>query len=373
MVEETAETKWKDWTTQWASALKAFQLPAMLTPKTADAQINAIDDMREAAGRINDLRHERIEKIERDIRAFEQGVAALVRAVAPQLTEMDAEDAVLDLEGLVTEAKCIRDVAVAKETALGRLQKKIDECHESCRDARDVIGRLQAAAHVEAIDALRTAIRRSDDMRRLQTELDRLTDAVAQDGDGLSIAALSDECAATDLDAIAAKEQTVTQEVEELRERGLWKRARTEAMPGGNSKPSAAMTARRGALPIDRQRSPKSRRSPDLLLQWAIDRYRCEKQAPMLKRAGELFAILTGGSFQTLQLEFDADDNVELAGIRQDGRRVAVAGMSDGTMDQLYLALRSRRSRTMPSRCRSSRTTCSSTSMTSARRRASGS
>jgi uncharacterized protein YhaN len=60
----------------------------------------------------------------------------------------------------------------------------------------------------------------------------------------------------------------------------------------------------------------------------------------VIKRAGELFAVLTSGSFQTLQLEFDEDDHVELAGIRQDGRRVAVAGMSEGTMDQLYLALR---------------------------------
>jgi uncharacterized protein YhaN len=57
-------------------------------------------------------------------------------------------------------------------------------------------------------------------------------------------------------------------------------------------------------------------RSAILLLQWAIDRYRREKQAPMLKRAGELFAMLTSGSFQTLQLEFDEDDNAELAGIR---------------------------------------------------------
>jgi uncharacterized protein YhaN len=81
-------------------------------------------------------------------------------------------------------------------------------------------------------------------------------------------------------------------------------------------------------------------RSAVLVLRWAIDRYRREKQAPMLKRSGELFAILTGGSFQTLQLAFDDDDNVELAGIRQDGKRVLVAGMSDGTTDQLYLALR---------------------------------
>ncbi len=81
-------------------------------------------------------------------------------------------------------------------------------------------------------------------------------------------------------------------------------------------------------------------RSAIALLQWAIDRYRREKQAPMLKRAGELFAILTCGSFQTLQLEFDDHDNAQLAGIRQDGRRVPVSGMSTGTADQLYLALR---------------------------------
>jgi len=43
---------------------------------------------------------------------------------------------------------------------------------------------------------------------------------------------------------------------------------------------------------------------------------------------GELFAILTCGSFKTLQLEFDDHDNMQLAGIRQDGRRVPVAGMS---------------------------------------------
>ena len=216
---ETAETEWRDWTTQWGSALKALQLPATSTPETADAQINAIDDMREAAVRISDLRHERIEKIERDIKAFEHDVAALVHAAAPQLAGTDAEDAVIDLERLVAEAKRVHDLAAAKETALAGLQKKIDECHESCRDARDIIGRLQAAAGVETIDALRTAIQQSDEMRRLQTEFDRLTDALAQDGDGLSTAALSAECAATDLDKIAAKEQTVTQEVNELRER----------------------------------------------------------------------------------------------------------------------------------------------------------
>jgi hypothetical protein len=33
----------------------------------------------------------------------------------------------------------------------------------------------------------------------------------------------------------------------------------------------------------------------------------------LLNRAGELFAVLTGGSFQALKLDFD-DENVALAG-----------------------------------------------------------
>jgi hypothetical protein len=174
---EIADLDWKNWTTRWATALESLQLPATSTPETADAQINAIDDMREAAGRIKDLRHERIEKIERDVRSFEHDVAALVQTIAPQLREVDAEDAALDLERLLAEAKRIRDLAVANESALSGLQIKIDAYHESCREAREVIGLLQEAAGVETIAAFRIAIRQSDEVKGLRTEFDRLTDS----------------------------------------------------------------------------------------------------------------------------------------------------------------------------------------------------
>ena len=81
-------------------------------------------------------------------------------------------------------------------------------------------------------------------------------------------------------------------------------------------------------------------RSSATLLQWAIDRYRREKQAPLLKRAGEIFAPLTGGSFGDLRVEFDEHDHAQLAGLRPTGKLVRVGGMSTGTADQLYLALR---------------------------------
>lgn len=81
-------------------------------------------------------------------------------------------------------------------------------------------------------------------------------------------------------------------------------------------------------------------RSAGIVLRHAIDRYRREKQAPLLKRAGQLFSILTSQSFTELQLELDQHDNAHLAGVRRGGGNVPVSGMSTGTADQLYLALR---------------------------------
>ncbi|MEY9178890.1 hypothetical protein ABIG06_000596 [Bradyrhizobium sp. USDA 326] len=216
---EKAEAEWTEWTSAWQAALKALQLAATATPETAEAQINAIDDMRETAGRINDLRHERIEKIERDVKAFEADVAALMQAIAPRLSGTDPEEAVLALDRQAADAARVRDLKAAKDSHITGLQEKIDECCESSREAREIITRLQQKAGVASIDELRIAIQRSDDMRKLGAELDRLTNALAQDGDGLSLAELSAECSGIDLDAIAAKDQTVTDDVKELRNR----------------------------------------------------------------------------------------------------------------------------------------------------------
>jgi uncharacterized protein YhaN len=107
---EKSEAEWKEWTTAWEAALKVLQFPVRATPETAETQINAIDDMRDAAVRINDLRHERIEKIERDVKAFEADVAALAQAIAPHPEGIDLEEAVLELDRLAAEAMRTRDL-----------------------------------------------------------------------------------------------------------------------------------------------------------------------------------------------------------------------------------------------------------------------
>ena len=76
------------------------------------------------------------------------------------------------------------------------------------------------------------------------------------------------------------------------------------------------------------------------VLRQAIERYREKQQGPVLERASRLFADLTAGSFVRLQIDDDGEGHAVLKGVRPDGRLVGVEGMSDGSHDQLYLALR---------------------------------
>ena len=76
------------------------------------------------------------------------------------------------------------------------------------------------------------------------------------------------------------------------------------------------------------------------ILRDQIERYRQENQGPLVKRASEHFSALTLGSFDGLMTDFNEKDEPILAGIRPGGERVTVEGMSSGTRDQLYLALR---------------------------------
>src|SRR5581483_5506377 len=76
------------------------------------------------------------------------------------------------------------------------------------------------------------------------------------------------------------------------------------------------------------------------VLRAAIERYRQRAQGPLLRRASAFFQRLTLGSFAALDTDFDDAGDPLLVGVRPDGARVGVKGLSEGTRDQLYLALK---------------------------------
>jgi uncharacterized protein YhaN len=82
------------------------------------------------------------------------------------------------------------------------------------------------------------------------------------------------------------------------------------------------------------------KRAEAAMLRWTIDRYRAEKQAPLLKRASAIFSELTLGRYQSLGVSAE-DGRPTLIGVQSDGATVVpVEVMSEGTIDQLFLSLR---------------------------------
>ena len=242
----------------------------------------------------------------------------------------------------------MRDQRKAKDIAITNLEKRIEEFEGSVLQARETIRNLCETASVTDIDQLRIAIRNSDHLRELNQSLSTVAAALTQEGDGLTINELIEECAIADIDQIVAREETLQEDLKNLRAQFIEAaecRTRTRNALnafGGEARAAEAAAVRQTALAEMREAVEEyiRVRTSATLLQWAIERYRREKQAPLLKRAGEIFAVLTGGSFIDLRLEFDEQDNPHLAGLRADGQFVRVTGMSTGTADQLYLALR---------------------------------
>ena len=78
-----------------------------------------------------------------------------------------------------------------------------------------------------------------------------------------------------------------------------------------------------------------------MMLSRAVEQYREKHQGPLISRASELFSRMTLHAFNRLRADYDDKGNPVLVGIRPEtGAPVHVEGMSDGTADQLFLALR---------------------------------
>src|SRR5262249_51212690 len=76
------------------------------------------------------------------------------------------------------------------------------------------------------------------------------------------------------------------------------------------------------------------------VLKQEVARYRDKHKDPILRGASDLFARLTLGAFTGLEADYDAADEPVLVCVRAGGERVSVRGLSQGTHNQLYLALR---------------------------------
>ena len=338
----------EDWLQKWLTAVAETDLQIEFKPEAVNAQIGVVNQMRDHSGRAKDLRDKRILTIERDIEDFYSLVTQTVIELAPDLVNISAENAVLELEHRRDEAVELHEQYKEVSENIVSLQRQLKQLEEAREKAWTLVQPLIENARVEEIDDLKVTIEQSDRLRKLRQELADVHEKLNQQGDGLAMGVLEEECRAVDIDQVRTREEEAEGELKILQE-NLQNAAvvKTQAHRefkeiGGDDTAAKAAADRQEALAAMREAAERYVRvkSSAVLLRWAIDRYRKEKQGPLLKRAGELFQVLTLKSFERLEVGFDERENMRLTGVRPDGEVVAVPGLSNGTEDQLFLALR---------------------------------
>jgi uncharacterized protein YhaN len=204
-------------------------------------------------------------------------------------------------------------------------------------------------AGCSSYDDLPEAEKRSENRLQVETELSNLNERLLDLSGGATIDDFIKEALRVDPDGINGDIELLNEEIEKLNKEKSdlnqtigEERNELSKMDGSARAAEAAedIQIQIGRLENDIEQYARVKIASKVLNQ-AIERYRDKSQGPILSRASALFQQITGGSFEGIRAEFDDNGKPMLVGVRTNGAEiVSVDGMSDGTADQLYLALR---------------------------------
>ncbi len=345
---DKADKALADWRHRWAEAL----IPLGLTPEASPSQAEAvIDDIKRFFEKRKEaaILEKRISSIDQEVQRFADETADFAGREAPELADLPFDRRVPELHARLTRAR-------ETDTRRQGLEKQAIQEEKRLNDARrrlsEIEARLEAMcqeAECGTYEALPEAEERSARRARIEADLERLNENLRELSAGVPLGEFIETASASDPDTLPPRMDRLTEEIETLHTR---KSALDQTIGGERAELAQMDGSARAAELAEESQSILARlegevdryvqlRLASAVLSQAIERYRKKNQGPILSRATALFAHMTLGAFAGLRLEFDEHGEGFLVGVRPGGREIVrVAGMSEGTADQLYLAVR---------------------------------
>ncbi|WCB93731.1 SbcC-like subunit of palindrome specific endonuclease [Baekduia alba] len=341
-----ADTRLADWTTSWTSLRDACGLAATLAPDAALGALRSLEQAARDQERLGALTADRDAIVARR-RAFEAAVAEHVTARAPDLAERPAVAAAQELHRRATAVRAAAAERDTLSTTIADLAADHAEQVAIVAEADEELAALRAAAGAESDAALVQREQQSARADALRAEIARLDGDLARAGGApagevaRAVADLDADVAAVragDLEALASRQRDERDDAGRALTRARDELARLE-------RSDEAAQARQEAATLEAQiREVAERyaraRLAQRVLRDAIAGYRSAHEGPLLARANELFPALTCERFARLETDVDDRDEDVLIAITADGSRRRVEELSDGTREQLFLALR---------------------------------
>ena len=313
------------------------------------ALFNAVEALDQIAGDLV-ARHgfaHQVDTMVRDECEFEAEVAA-VQAELGRTGEGTAVDQVRALAAELHVAKRDEEALAQHAAERDRLSTELADVDRRVNAAQEIIDELLASAGVAGEDELDRVVAACARGAEFAAAAAQAEAELAGADNGAGLDALLGEVAGLDVEREAAARARIdARRPEVATEREEVGRALNAADDEANraAGESAAADAQQRAVDTGAELAQAAEEhvqaaAAAAVLRWVVEKHRQTNQAPLIARAGTLFADVTGGAFTGLTVGYDAGDRPVILANRVDGTEVGVDGMSEGTRDQLYLALR---------------------------------
>ena len=345
-----AESQWQEWQQAWQAALAEAGHDGTLPVEQQETRLARMQDIQTLLAQMDSLRADDIEPLQSALDSWMRHARTLADQLMPDASaDMSPQDMTLTLAGRLKTAR-------QDEAEHHRLQQQQARDRQALEAARQqqiqvdaLLQPLRVAVGIDDMSLLGPAIARSEERRQIEHEIQRIETALREAGDGQPIESLRTEATSiepdqlqVELNRLGTEAGQVVEEISRLSARHGQLKAAFDALNGSDAAARAAARQQEAAAGMAEAAERYLRlKTAARLLQWSMERFRQTRQGPMLARASEIFQALTLGSFSRLLVDADSHDSPRLVSIRTDGNKpVEVPGLSEGTRDQLYLALR---------------------------------
>lgn len=331
---------------RWDTSRRSAGLPANCTPQTGLALLREREQLRKDHLNWTKLQAER-DQINAGIAAFTKDSQRLGRELG--IDDTTADGIAKALWRALAAARKNQTLHDQAKLDLEQVESKRVQCAAACEAASRGLEAVRDEAGLEPGQALEPVLAAIEKRQQAVDRLDSLRATLFDLARNESLAGFVDRVCAEDAGTLALRRQELDREVKKRETERLelegrlveLKTLRKQMESAGSASADCRQEAESVAAGIQQDSSRFVRLQLAIgFLKDQIERFRRENQGPLLERSGHWFQQLTCGSFSGLQPDFQDDDVPVIVGIRNDGQPVPVAGMSDGTRDQLFLALR---------------------------------
>lgn len=335
-----------DWETRWNLATVRFS-ESYRSPEVLEKILQELPELFTKWDTHCDF-NQRVQAIKSDVEGFHGRVAVLCARIAPELSDVPSEIAVEKLEQLLKRDESAQRRRSELTVTLNKLESSLKLNRSRLERVSAELQKLCVQAKVDNADELPAVERRVEEAKELKTQVRTLEETLIR-RNGKDLSDIEREMADGSFDQLQTrllKLQSYMPELESAREEAVRKLRDAERQLQEQENSAAyeeAVLAHQMAISqsIDLAEKYVQKQLAVKVLEKAMESYRDRNQAKVVAQAGRIFASLTDGRFEGLLADSEDGEASRLFVLRaRDRSRLEVSSLSDGTADQLFLALR---------------------------------